>query len=291
MLIQQIINGLTIGCSYALVAIGYNMVFGVLELVNFSHSSVFMFGAYIAAAALGHLIGVPVAIVMAIGGCALFGMGIDRMALLPMRRHGANKTSFLICTIGLSTFLQNAIFLLFGSEPLVYPRVFPHGHIAIGNAKMSYLQLFTLILTLVLMVAVVLFVNRTKLGASMRAVAQDQEAARLMGINVDTVITFTFALGSALAAVAGIMIGMYYGSVDLQIGFTVGMKTFASAILGGVGVIHGSVLGGLIIGVLEALFSGYVSSGYKDAVAFVVLILVLIVKPSGLLGKKSINKV
>lgn len=289
--LQQLINGLTIGCSYALVAIGYNMVFGVLELVNFSHSSVFMFGAYIAAVMLSKSISVTLSFIIAIGACAVFGVMIDRLALLPMRNRGASRVSFLICTIGLSIFLQNLIFLVFGSEPRVFKRVFPHGHLLIGNAKISYLQLFTLIFTLTLMLLVIVFIKKTKLGASMRAVAQNSLAARLMGINVDKVITLTFAIGSALAAVAGVLIGMYYGSVDLQMGFTVGMKTFSAAILGGVGVIQGSVLGGLIIGVLESLFAGYISAGYKDAVAFVILILVLIIKPVGLLGRKNINKV
>jgi len=289
--LQQVINGVTIGCSYALVAIGYNMVFGVLELVNFSHSSVFMFGAYIAATVLGKQFGAPAAFLIAIVGCALFGIGIDRFALMPMRKKGASKISFLICTLGLSTFLQNVIFLFFGSESIVYRNVFPHGHIRIGGALISYLQIIVLLTTLVLMVFVLLFVQKTKLGASMRAVAQNSVAARLMGINVDNVITFTFAMGSALAAVAGILIGMCYGSVDLQIGFSVGMKTFAAAIIGGVGVIHGSVAGGLIIGVAESLFAGYVSSGYKDIVAFVLLILVLMVRPSGLFGKKNATKV
>lgn len=291
MFLQQFINGLTIGSSYALVAIGYTMVFGVLELVNFSHSSVFMFSAYIAASMLGKMFSIPAAFITAIGVCALFGISIDRFALMPMRRRGASRVSYLICTIGLSTILQNVIFLVFGSEPMVYRKVFFQGRLAIGNAVITYLQIFTLALLGVLLVLTTLLVYKSKIGSSMRAIAQNAEAARLMGINVDTVITFTFFLGSALAAVAGIMVGMYYGSVDLTMGFTVGMKTFAAAVLGGIGILPGAVLGGLLIGVLESLFAGYVSSGYKDAVAFIILIAVLLIRPAGLLGKKSITKV
>lgn len=291
MFLQQIINGLVIGCSYALVAIGYNMVFGVLELVNFAHSSVFMLGAYIAASVIGKVAGAPVGILLSLAGCALFGIAIDRFALIPMRKKGASKTSFLTCTIGISTVLQNMIFLVFGSETIIYRSVFPHGHILIGNAKISYLQVGVLMITLILMVVVIWFVHKTKLGASMRAIAQNSDAARLMGINVDNVITFTFAFGSSLAAVAGILIGMCYGSVDLQMGFSVGMKTFAAAVIGGIGMIHGSVFGGLIIGVAEALFAGYISSGYKDIVAFVMLIAVLMIRPTGFFGKKNITKV
>lgn len=291
MFLQQLINGLTIGSSYALVAIGYTMVFGILELVNFSHSSVFMFAAYIAATLLSRSLGIPGALLAAIGICALFGISVDRFALLPMRRRGASRVSYLICTIGLSTILQNVIFLVFGSEPMVYPKVLLQGRLNIGNAVITYLQIFTLALVMVLMIGTTLLVYRTKIGSSMRAIAQNAEAARLMGINVDTTITFTFFLGSALAAVAGIMVGMYYGSVDLTMGFTVGMKTFASAVLGGIGILPGAVLGGLLIGVLESLFAGYVSSGYKDAVAFVILIAVLLIRPTGLLGSKSITKV
>ena len=274
-----------------MVAVGYTMVFGVLELTNFAHSSVFMLGAYIAATILNNALGTTLAVVVAIVGCGLFGVLIDRAALMPMRKRGASRVSYMICTIGLSTFLQNAIQMLFGSQAMPYPEVFFQGNIQIGNATMSYLQIFTVLLTVVLMIGTTLMVNKTKMGAAMRAVAQNQSAARLMGVNVNNVITFTFFIGSALAAVAGIMIGMYYRSVDLTLGFTVGMKTFASAVLGGIGVLPGAVLGGFSIGVLESLFAGYVSSGFKDAVAFIILIAVLLIKPAGLLGKKSINKV
>ncbi|WRS28064.1 branched-chain amino acid ABC transporter permease [Oscillospiraceae bacterium MB08-C2-2] len=291
MFLQQVINGLTIGSSYALVAVGFSMVFGVLELTNFAHSSVFMLGAYIAAAVLANHFGIWMAVAGSIALCGIFGILIDRMALMPMRKRGASRVSYLICTIGLSTFLQNLIQMIFGAEARPFPKVFIQGQLEFGNAMITYLQIFVICITLALMLITWFLVNYTSMGAAMRAVAQNATAARLMGINVDTTITFTFFLGSALAAVAGIMVGMYYRSVDLTLGFTVGMKTFASAVLGGIGILPGAVLGGFSIGVLESLFAGYISSGFKDAVAFIVLIGVLLIKPAGLLGKKHVSKV
>lgn len=290
--LQQVINGLTIGSSYALVAVGYSMVFGVLELTNFSHSSVFMLGGYVAAVFLVNSFSPAVAFLCSIGFCGVFGVLIDRLALMPMRRRGAARVSYMICTIGVSVFLQNLIQLLFGSEAKPYPRIFPQVQFSIGSyATVSLLQLVITGITLALMLFTTFLVTGTKMGAAMRAVAQNTTAARLMGVNVDTVITFTFFLGSALAAVAGLMFGMYYRSVDLTMGFTVGTKVFASAVLGGIGVLPGAVLGGFTIGVMESLFAGYISSGFKDAVAFIILIGVLLVKPNGLLGQKQINKV
>lgn len=291
MFLQQIINGLTIGSSYALVAVGYSMVFGVLELTNFAHSSVFMLGGYVAAVALRGGLGLPLAVILSILVCGLFGVLTDRCALMPMRKRGASRVSYLIATIGISTFLQNLIMLVFGSEAIPFKEVFPRVQFTIGNAVMSYLQVFTILLTIVLMIGTSLLVYKTKIGSSMRAIAQNQVAAKLMGVNTDRIITFTFLLGSALAAVAGIMFGMYYYTVDLQMGFTVGMKTFASAVLGGIGSLPGAVIGGFSIGILESLFAGYVSSGFKDAVGFIVLIIVLLFKPSGLMGQKKISKV
>ncbi|WP_343207831.1 branched-chain amino acid ABC transporter permease [Anaerolentibacter hominis] len=291
MFLQQVINGLTIGSSYALVAVGYSMVFGVLRLTNFAHMSVFMLGGYIAAVALQGGLGLPLAVILSIAGCGIFGVLVDRCALMPMRKRGAARISYMICTIGISTFLQNLIMIVFGSEAIPFKEVFTRGQFTIGNAVVSYLQIFTMALTLLLMAGMSLLVYKTKMGSSMRAISQNEVAAKLMGVNTDRVITFTFFLGSALAAVAGIMFGMYYYSVDLQMGFTVGMKTFASAVLGGIGSLPGAVVGGFSIGVMEALFAGYVSSGFKDAVGFIVLIIVLIIKPSGLMGQKNVSKV
>lgn len=292
MFFQQIVNGLTIGSFYALVAIGYSMVFGVLELTNFAHSAVFMLGGYVSCVALQAGMRFPLAFLTAIAACGLLGILIDRGCLMPMRRRGAKRISYLICTIGLSTFLQNLINLVFGSESIGFAEVVARRQFTLGNTLViSSLQIVIWIMSIVLMALTTFLVTGTKLGASMRAVAQNPTAAKLMGVNTDRVITFTFFLGSALAAVAGTMFAMYYYSVDLQMGFTVGMKTFASAVLGGIGSLPGAVVGGYLIGIMEALFAGYVSSGFKDAVGFIVLIIVLLIRPSGLLGRRTISKV
>lgn len=292
MFLQQIVNGLTIGSFYALVAIGYSMVFGVLELTNFAHSAVFMMGGYVACVALQAGVSFPVAFLLALITCGAIGILIDRSCLMPMRKRGAKRISYLICTIGLSTFLQNLINLVFGSESIPFKEVLVRRQYTIGsNLVISNLQIIIWIMSIVLVAVTTFLVNKTKLGASMRAVAQNPTAAKLMGVNTDRVITFTFFLGSTLAAVAGTMFAMYYYSVDLQMGFTVGMKTFASAVLGGIGSLPGAVVGGYLIGIIEALFAGYISSGFKDAIGFIVLIIVLLVRPSGLMGRKSVSKV
>ena len=291
MLLQQIINGLTVGSTYALVAIGFSMVFGVLELTNLAHSSVFMFGAYVAAVSLIQHLPFGIAMIASIVACGLFGIGIDRIALMPMRKRGAEKSSYLTCTIGISTFLQNLIVLLFGSQSLPFKEVFNRGMIRFPNFIISYLQIGIFLLTLLLMIGTTLIVNRTKIGASMRAVAQNPVAAKLMGINLDRVITFAFLFGSTLAAVAGIMVGMYYRSAETYFGAIVGMKTIASAVIGGIGVLPGAVLGGFLVGITECLFAGYVNANFKDAVAFILLIAILLIRPIGLLGRKKVNKI
>lgn len=291
MFLQQLINGLTIGSTYALVAIGFSMVYGILELTNLAHSSVFMFGAYMATFVLIQSLPPVLAIAASIISCGMIGIFLDRFALMPMRKNGAIRSSYLTCTIGFATFLQNLIIILFGAEALPFPDIFPRTAIQIGNAVVSYMQILIFALTIILMIVTTFIINKTKIGRSMTAVAQNQVAARLMGINIDRVITFTFFFGSALAAVSGIMVGMYYRSVDTTFGFTVGSKTIASAVVGGIGVLPGAVLGGLLIGIAESMFAGYVNASFKDAVAFILLILILLLKPEGLIGKKRVNKV
>ncbi len=291
MLLQQIINGLTVGSTYALVAIGFSMVFGVLELTNLAHNSVFMLGAYVAAVSLIQQLPFGIAIIASVLVCGLFGVGIDRIALMPMRKRGAEKSSYLTCTIGISTFLQNLIILVFGSESLPFQQVFNRGMLRSRYFIISYLQIGIYLLTIILMIGTTLIVNRTKIGISMRAVAQNPVAAKLMGINLDRVITFTFLFGSSLAAIAGIMIGMYYRSVETYFGAIVGMKTIASAVIGGIGVLPGAVVGGFLVGIAECLFAGYVSANFKDAVAFIMLIAILLIKPIGLMGRKKVNKI
>jgi branched-chain amino acid transport system permease protein len=286
------INGITIGSSYALVAVGFTMVFGVLELTNFAHNAVYLFGAYLAAALLFRNASIPLALGTTILVCGLMGVMVDRCALMPMRKRSAAKSGYLVCTIGISTFLQNLVQLIFGAEAQPFPDIFVKGSVSLGSgAAISYVQIFSISLTFALMGLMNFLVRRTKMGAAMRAVAQNVQAARLMGIDVNNVVTFTFFLGSALAAVAGIMTGIYYRSLDLNLGFYVGMKMFSAAVLGGIGILPGAVLGGFLIGVLETLFAGYVNSGFKDAIAFIILILVLLIRPAGLLGGKTVQKV
>jgi branched-chain amino acid transport system permease protein len=286
------VNGLTIGGYYALVAVGFTMVFGVLELTNFAHNSVYLFAAYLAAAMLFKGMGLIVALGGTVLSCGLMGIMIDRFALMPMRNRGAARISYLICTIGISTFLQNLVQFLFGSAAKPFPDSFVKGSLPLGpNAAISYVQIFSLALTIVLMALLTLLVYKTRIGGAMRAVAQNVRAARLMGIDVNQVVTFTFFLGSVLAAVAGIMTGVYYRSLDLNMGFNVAMKMFSAAVLGGIGVLPGAVLGGFLIGVLETLFAGYINSSFKDAISFIILIVVLLIRPAGLLGRDTSQKV
>ncbi|SHJ10402.1 branched-chain amino acid transport system permease protein [Geosporobacter subterraneus DSM 17957] len=292
MLLQQMINGFTLGSAYALTAIGYTMVFGILELVNFSHGAVYMFGAFICLILITTFkINFLMAFLLSLVITGILGMLVDKICLYPLRMKNAPKVTSLISTIGVSIFLQNLVMLLWGSETKNFPMVFNLGTLNIKGFKLSYFQLVIMGTCIVLMIGLTLIIQRTKLGKAMRATAQNMEAAKLMGIHVDQVISFTFFLGAALAAVAGIMIGMYYQTVDPMMGFMTGLKAFAAAVLGGIGVLPGAVIGGLLIGVLETLAAGYIHAGYRDAIAFAILIGVLLVRPVGLLGKPVQKKV
>lgn len=292
MLLQQMINGFTLGSAYALTAIGYTMVFGILELVNFSHGAVYMFGAFICLILITTFkINFLMAFLLSLVITGILGMLVDKICLYPLRMKNAPKVTSLISTIGVSIFLQNLVMLLWGSETKNFPMVFNLGTLNIKEFKLSYFQLVIMGTCIVLMIGLTLIIQRTKLGKAMRATAQNMEAAKLMGIHVDQVISFTFFLGAALAAVAGIMIGMYYQTVDPMMGFMTGLKAFAAAVLGGIGVLPGAVIGGLLIGVIETLAAGYIHAGYRDAIAFAILIGVLLVRPAGLLGKPVQKKV
>lgn len=292
MLIEQLINGLTIGGMYALVAIGYTMVFGVLELVNFAHGSVYMLGGYITLMLyLGVFDNFGIAFLISILLTALVGYGIDFVGLRRLREKKAPKIAALISTLGMSTIIEQAVQIFFGTDAKPFPQVLDFGKVNILGCAVKWSQIIILLIALALMAALSLFVNCTRFGKAMQAVAQDSEAARLMGIPVKTVITVTFMLGSALAAVAGTLVGTYYQSIDTAMGFTVGMKSLSSAVLGGVGSLPGAMLGGLLIGIIETLGAVYVSSGYRNAIAFAVLIAIILVKPNGILGKAQTTKV
>ena len=298
MFLQQIINGITVGSTYALVTIGFNMVYGVLELTNFAHSSFYMLGAYISLFTMtsliwrvtptGFFIGLLVSIIIA--GC--LGALMDKLALEPIRKHNGAPISALLSTVGIQTAINNAILLIFGTVPVAFPDVFELGRFNIGeNTVVQNIQVAIFVLAVVLMVGLSLLVYRTKLGSAMRAISQNTTAARVMGVDVNRVITLTFFIGTAVAAISGTLVGIYYQRVDTLMGNAVGLKSFAAAVLGGMGSVPGAMVGGFLIGIAETLYAAYVSSSSKDAIAFVILILILIVRPSGLFGQKSVNKV
>ena len=292
MILQQLINGLTLGSTYALTAVGYSMVFGILELVNFAHGSVYMVGAFLTLIFLTALkLNFFVSFMLSIILTGILGIAIDKFALYPLRKKNAPKVTALISTIGVSIFLQNLVMIVWGSETKNFPLVIDFGSIDFLGAKLSILQIMIFSMSLVTMIGLNIMIQKTKIGKAMRATAQNTEAAKLMGVNINTVIMTTFFIGSALASVAGTMVGMYYQTIDPYIGYMAGLKAFAAAVLGGIGVLPGAIIGGLLIGVTETLAAGYINSGYRDAIAFAILIFMLIIKPSGLLGKHNPKKV
>jgi len=297
--LQQLINGLTIGMLYALIALGYTMVYGVLQLINFAHGEVFMAGAYLALSAIwittAAFAGAPVFVVLlslfvlSIAGCALLGAVIEKVAYKPLR--GSPKLTVLITSIGVSFFLQNAVMLIYGSKEQGVPEILPPTQFAFGNVSFSLLQAVIFSVSLALMVLLNWFIKHTLLGKAMRALAENPEAASLMGIPVNAVIRMTFVIGSALAAVAGALFALNYGSINFHDGYLAGLKAFTAAVLGGIGSMPGAMLGGLFLGVFEGLAAGYISSEWKDVFAFILLVVVLIFKPSGLRGENIPEKV
>lgn len=286
------VNGLVLGSTYALTAIGYSMVYGILELVNFTHSTIYMVGAYlfyilVSIAKLPLWLGFLLSVVLT----GLIGVSYEWLTLRPLRERKQPKFAMLICTIGTSIVLQNTFFLLMGSETRQFPTIFEGKSIEIMGFNITMTQVFIIISTVVLLIAFTLFINKTRIGMAMRSCSQDTEAAELMGINVNHVVSFTFFLGSALAAVAGVMGCMSYRSVDVSVGAAIGTKTFASTVLGGIGVFYGGVVGGLIIGLTEVYTAAYIGSNYRNIPAFIILILVLFLRPTGLFGAKQVKKV
>ena len=288
---QQLVNGLTLGLIYALIAVGYTMVYGVIELINFAHGEVYMFGAFICVTLI-NIVGLPLfpAIAASMGCCALMGVLIDRIAYKPLRK--APRLAALITAIGVSIFLQNVAIMIptWGSRPVPFPRAavpraFSETAFAIGSVNISGLQLFIYGVTIAMMIGLTLIINKTRIGTAMRALAQNPVSAALMGINVNRVISFTFALGSGLGGAAGILVAMYYNTLSATMGYNAGVKAFAAAVLGGIGSIPGAMLGGVILGVAETLGAGYVSSQYRDGLGYAVMIAVILIRPSGLLGK------
>lgn len=299
---QQLINGLTIGSTYALIAIGYTMVYGIIGMINFAHGEIYMIGAYTALIAITGLatLGVawlPLILIVALL-CAMIvsssmGWAVERVAYRPVR--GRHRLIPLISAIGMSIFLQNYVHLAQGSRNIGFPALID-GSFRFGSSEgfqlsLSYMQITIFITTLICMTILSLFISRSRIGRACRAVSQDLGMANLLGIDTNRIISATFIIGAALAAVAGLLLGMYYGSVDPLFGFIAGLKAFTAAVLGGIGSIPGAMLGGLILGVAESMTSGYLSGEYKDVVAFSLLILILLFKPTGLLGKPEVEKI
>ena len=300
--LQQLVNGLTLGAIYGLIALGYTMVYGIIGMINFAHGEVYMIGAFIAVTAftvLGALgitfvpLALVVVLIASVGFTAAYGWTIERVAYRPLR--GAPRLAPLISAIGMSIFLQNYVQLLQGARVKPLPPVIRGGfellHANRFSVQLSYIQCFIMVLTVVLIAAFTLMIARTRLGRAQRACEQDRTMAALLGVDVDRTISLTFVIGAALAAVAGMMVTMYYGVIDFFIGFLAGLKAFTAAVLGGIGSLPGAMLGGLLIGLVEAFYSAYFSIEYKDVAAFAILVLVLILRPSGLLGRPEVEKV
>ena len=287
---QQLINGISLGSIYALIALGYTMIYGIIKLINFAHGDIYMIGAYFGFFATTQLgVGFIPAIIIAMAGAAVVGIIIERIAYRPMRN--APRIAILITAIGVSFLLEYGMILFVSPQPRTFPAVFTPTVDHMGPLVAHSQQLVILISAIILMVTLSYIVNSTKAGKAMRAVSFDADAARLMGINIDKVISMTFALGSALAAAGGVLVGVYYNSIDPLMGMMPGLKAFVAAVLGGIGIIPGAMMGGIILGIVEAMVSGFLSSTFRDAAAFGILILILLYKPAGLLGKNIREKV
>jgi branched-chain amino acid transport system permease protein len=286
MLLQQILNGLTAGSVYALIALGYTMIYGILGLINFAQGEIYMAGAFAAVLLLSAFkVNFILAFLFGMGIAALVGVILERLAFRPLR--GGHPLVPLISAIGASILLQSLALLLFGPADRPFPVQFDFATLNLAGVTVSSLQLAIFLSALFFMALLLLFVKYTKFGKAIMATAQDQDTARLMGINVDRMISLTFLIGSALSGAAGIMMAIYYNATYPRMGLLPGLKAFSAAVLGGVGNIPGAIVGGLLLGVAENLGAGYVSSGYKDAIAFAILIVVLLVRPKGLLGGRS----
>ena len=297
--LQQLTNGLAVGSIYALIALGYTMVYGELKLINFAHGDLFTYGAYLGMTLLtslllkdrlGMVAGVLVLAGMVMGLVGLLGVILERAAYRPLRE--SPRLSAVVSALGASIFLQNALMLVYGARYQVYPEdILPQTAVSLLGFEIPLMRIVVFLASVVMMAALYLFVQKTKIGTAIRAAAIDQGAARLMGIDVDRVVLVVFLIGPALGGAAGLLVGLYYGQVNFTMGWIYGMKAFTAAILGGIGNIPGAMVGGLLLGVVEALGAAYLSIAWKDAIAFCVLILILIVRPTGLLGERVAEKV
>lgn len=295
MFLQHLLNGITIGGSYALIALGYTLVYGVLKLINFAHGEIYMIGAYLGFILISLLPAMPpflqgnlllvmlIVLLLAAIICALYGFYLERICYRPLRN--APKLTPLISALGASIFLQNFVMITMGAKDKIFPQSIGMKPISYGGVTFTPLQLAIIASSVLLMLLLYWFINRTRLGIAIKATSTDPFMASLLGINVDTVISITFMAGSFLAACAGVMIGLYYGTINFSIGYLGGLKAFTAAVLGGIGNVPGAMVGGFLLGIIEALGAGYFSGEYKDVYAFFILIAVLVFRPAGLLGK------
>ncbi|MCX2191437.1 high-affinity branched-chain amino acid ABC transporter permease LivH [Pantoea agglomerans] len=300
--IQQMFNGVTLGSTYALIAIGYTMVYGIIGMINFAHGEVYMIGSYVSFIVIAALmmmgidttwLMIAAGFVMAVIISSAYGWSIERVAYRPVR--SSKRLIALISAIGMSIFLQNYVSLTQGSRDLALPSLIT-GQWTVGEsngfaATISTMQIVIWVLTFLAMLALTTFIRYSRMGRACRACAEDLKMASLLGINTDRVISLTFVIGAAMAAVAGVLLGQFYGSINPFIGFMAGMKAFTAAVLGGIGSIPGAMIGGLVLGIAEALTSAYLSTEYKDVVSFALLIVVLLVMPTGILGRPEVEKV
>lgn len=291
-LLQQILNGLSLGSIYALIALGYTMVYGILKFINFAHGDIYMLGAYIGFAVTTFLhVGFLPAVIISMVSCGIIGIVIEKIAYKPIRN--SSRISALITAIAVSLFLEYGTMYFVKAETRTFPEVLNNKSIRFlnGSVVITTTDIYIITITIVLMVLLEYVVKTTKMGKAMRAVSTDMEAAQYMGISIDKTISFTFAVGSALAGVAGVLVGVYYNSINPLMGVMPGLKAFIAAVLGGIGIIPGAVLGGYFLGMTETIVSAYGASMFKDAVSFIILIIILLVRPNGILGKNVKEKV
>lgn len=290
--LQQFINGLSLGSIYALIALGYTMVYGIMNFINFAHGDIYMLGAYIGFAVTTYLhLGFFPALIISMVSCAVIGIIIEKVAYKPIRN--STRIAALITAIAVSLFLEYGTMYFVTAQTKTFPSVLKNENLKFlnGGVIVNTTDIYIIAITLLMTIILQYIIRKTKMGKAMRAVAMDEEAAQYMGVSIDKTISFTFAIGSALAGVAGVLVGVYYNSINPLMGIVPGLKAFIAAVIGGIGIIPGAVLGGYFLGMTETMVSAYGGSLYKDGVAFAILIIMLIIKPTGLLGKNSKEKV